>query len=156
RGCSSHLSKPSHVLFAARHRGGTMRRRSRSVHPKPETKGADVEITLTIPEDLASRLRPIEKDLPQILDLGIRAWSARGQPGFSALSDVPETLAALPTPEEILALRPSAALQERIEELVEKSRGGGLSPEEQRDWEQYQYVEHLVRLAKARAAARVK
>ena len=124
--------------------------------PQKSRKGASVEITLTIPEELVSRLRPIEKDLPQILDLGIRAWSARGQAGFSGLTDILEALASLPTPEEILALRPSAALQERIEELLEKSRRGSLAPEEQRDWEQYRYVEHLVRLAKARAAAKVK
>jgi hypothetical protein len=115
-----------------------------------------VQITLTIPEELASRLRPVEKELPQILDLGIRAWSARGQSGFSGLNDVLETLATLPTPEEILALRPSTALQERIEDLLEKSRGGDLSSDEQRDWEQYQYVEHLVRLAKMRAALKLK
>jgi hypothetical protein len=115
-----------------------------------------VEITLTIPEELALQLRPVERELPQILELGIRAWNARSEPGFSGLSDVLETLASLPTPEEILALRPSAALQERIEELLEKSRSGGLSADEQRAWEQYQYVEHLVRLAKARAALKLK
>ena len=111
---------------------------------------------MTIPEELASRLRPVEKDLAEILDLGIRAWNARGQSGFSDLTDILETLASLPTPEEILALRPSAALQERIEELLEKNQRGSLSPDEQRDWQQYQYVEHLVRLAKARAAAKLK
>jgi hypothetical protein len=115
-----------------------------------------MEITLTIPEDLAVRLRPVEKELPQILELGIRAWNARAESGFSDLSDVLETLASLPTPEEILALRPSAALQERLEELLEKNRSGSLSPDEQRAWEQYQYVEHLVRLAKARAALKIK
>jgi hypothetical protein len=61
----------------------------------------------------------------------------------------------LPTPEEILALRPGAALQERMDDLLEKNRGGGLSSEEQREWEQYRYVEHLVRLAKARAALKL-
>jgi hypothetical protein len=114
-----------------------------------------MEITLTIPEDLATRLRPVEKELPQILELGIRAWNARSEAAFSGLTDVLETLASLPTPEEILALRPSAALQERIEELLEKSRSGGLSPDEQRAWAEYQYVEHLVRLAKARAALKL-
>jgi hypothetical protein len=114
-----------------------------------------VEITLTIPEDLALRLRPVEKDLPQILELGMRAWTARQEPGFSGLTDVLETLASLPTPEEILALRPSAALQDRIEELLEKNRSGSLSADEQRAWEQYQYVEHLVRLARARAALKL-
>ena len=112
-----------------------------------------MEITLTVPEELAQRLRPLEKELPQILELGIRAWSARGEPGFSGLTDVLETLASLPTPEEILSLRPSAALQEQIDEMLEKNQNGGLSAEEQRGWERYQYVEHLVRLAKAQCRA---
>ena len=66
------------------------------------------------------------------------------------------SLATLPTPEEILALRPVPALQERIEQLREKNQDGGLSPEEQREWEQLGYVEHLVRLAKARAALKLR
>src|SRR5262249_12727183 len=131
------------------------RGRMRTCTRKPE-RGNDVEITVTIPEELARRLRPVEKDLPQILELGIRAWNARAGSGFSGLTDVLETLASLPTPEEVLALRPSPALQERIEALLEKSANGGLSPDEQRDWEHYQYVEHLVRLAKARAALKLK
>ena len=115
-----------------------------------------MEITLTIPEELALRLRPFEKELPRILELGIRARSAWDEAGFSGLTDVLETLAALPTPEAILALRPSAALQARIDDLLEKNQNGGLSEDEQRGWEQYQYVEHLVRLAKARAALKLR
>ena len=65
-----------------------------------------------------------------------------------------ETLARLPTPEEVLALRPTATLQNRIEELLDKNRDGGLSDEEQREWEHYEYIEHLVRMAKARALQR--
>ncbi len=121
-----------------------------------EPIGGRVEITLTISDELALRLQPVEKELPHILELGIRAWSDQGGAGFSGLTDVLETLASLPTPEEILALRPSAALQERLEELLEKNRSGSLSPDEQRAWEQYQYVEHLVRMAKARAALKLK
>lgn len=114
-----------------------------------------MEITLTVSEELATRLRPVEDHLPQILELGIREWRARGEAGFSGLPDVLEALASLPTPAEVLALRPSTALQERIEELLEKNQCGRLSPKEQREWEQYQYVEHLVRLAKARAALKL-
>jgi hypothetical protein len=87
-----------------------------------------MEITWTLSEDLASRLRPVESPLPQILELGMREWNARGEPGFAGLADVLEALAALPSPEEVLALRPSAALQERIGHLVEKSRSGALPP----------------------------
>jgi hypothetical protein len=115
-----------------------------------------MEITLTVPEDLARRLQSVQNELPQILELGIRAWNTRREAGFSGLPDILEALAALPTPEEVLALRPSADLQAQIEELLEKSRNGSLSPEDQRAGEQYQYVEHLVRLAKMRAAAKLK
>ena len=59
--------------------------------------------------------------------------------------------ARLPTPAEVLALRPSAALQARIETLLAKNRADGLDPAEQREWEGYEYLEHLVRLAKANA-----
>ena len=72
------------------------------------------------------------------------------------LSSVLEKLAALPTPQEVLALRPAAPLQERLEELLEKNRTTGLSANDQREWDQYQYVEHLVRLAKASAVRRLK
>jgi hypothetical protein len=114
-----------------------------------------MNITLTLPDDLATRLRPIEDHLPQLLELGLREWQARGGPGFGGLTGLLETLAALPSPEEVLALRPSPELQERIDHLLEKSQAGGLSPEEQREWQLYEYAEHLVRLAKARAALKL-
>ena len=47
-----------------------------------------------------------------------------------------------------------ASLQERIEALLNKNRAGGLSDEERKEWERYQYIEHLVRMAKARAIQR--
>jgi hypothetical protein len=115
-----------------------------------------MEITLTVPEELAARLRAVGEELPRVLELGIREWHARREGGFSGVADILEALAALPTPEEVLALRPSAALQEWIEDLLEKNQAGSLSPAEQREWEQYRYVEHLVRLAKARAALKLK
>ena len=80
----------------------------------------------------------------------------QGEPGFRGLRGVLETLATLPAPEEVLALRPAPAVQSRLDELMAKSRDGGLSPAEEREWEQYQFVEHLVRLAKARAAAKLR
>jgi hypothetical protein len=115
-----------------------------------------MEITLKVPDELASRLQSVEEDLPRILELGFREWDARREAGFTGLASVLETLASLPTPEEILALRPSTVLRERIEQLLEKSHCGSLSPQEQGEWKQYEFVEHLVRLAKARAALKLK
>ena len=63
-----------------------------------------------------------------------------------------EILARLPSPEEVLALRPTTILQKRAEELLEKNRCCGLSHDEQREWDRYEYIEHLVRMAKERDA----
>ena len=112
-----------------------------------------VDVTLTIPDDLATRLRTVENWLPEILELGLREWLS-APPGYVGMNDVFETLARLPTPEEVLALRPSTVLQTRIEELLVKARDGSLSSAELREWEHYEYVEHLVRLAKAQVLQR--
>jgi hypothetical protein len=111
-----------------------------------------MQMTLDIPDDLASQLASAEVRLPRILALGLREVNAEGASGFSGLADVLEFLADLPSPEKILALRPSPALQEEIDRWLELSREACLTEEEERRWEQYQYVEHLVRKAKIRAA----
>jgi hypothetical protein len=112
-----------------------------------------MDLTLTIPDELATRLRSVEERLPEILELGLREWLST-PPDYAGLSDLLETLARLPSPQEVLALRPAANLQNRIEELLAKSRAGGLSADEQQEWNRYEYIEHIVRLAKARAVQR--
>jgi len=112
--------------------------------------------TVTITDELANQLKPYELQIPEILQLGISEWNARGQVGYNGLNGVLEKLAALPSPEEVMALRPSLPLQERLEALLEKNRTARLSADDQREWDQYQYVEHLVRLAKINAARKLK
>ncbi len=114
-----------------------------------------MELTLQVSDDLAARLRQVEDRLPQILELGLRELHA-APPQFEGLGDVLETLARLPPPQEVLALRPSPAFQERISTLLDRLRNGGLSADEERDWEKYKYIEHLVRIAKAKAALQLK
>jgi hypothetical protein len=112
-----------------------------------------MDLTLTVPDELATRLRSVEDRLPEILELGLREWLSAST-GYAGMGDVFETLARLPSPEEVLALRPAQHLQDRIEELLAKNRAGGLSVEERREWDRYEYIEHLIRLAKARAMQR--
>ena len=108
-------------------------------------------ITLSLPDDLASQIRAQEQQLPKILELGLRELNAGAQSGFDGAADVLELLAALPTPEEILNLRPSLRLSARLTELIEKSRAGEMTPVDEEEWERYEYLEHLVRMAKAAA-----
>jgi arsenate reductase-like glutaredoxin family protein len=112
--------------------------------------------TVTIADDLADQLKPYQAQLAEILELGIREWQARGETGYNGLNSVLEQLAALPAPEEVLALRHTPPLLERLAALLEKNRTVGFSPDDQREWDKYEYVEHLVRLAKANAARKLK
>ena len=112
-------------------------------------------ITFDIPEELAECIRLFEDQLPRILELGVRELHATARSGFQGIAEVLETLAGLPTPTEILALRPSETLQARISDLLEKNRTEGWSPTEAQEWEHYQYLEHIVRIAKAKAALKL-
>jgi len=111
--------------------------------------------TLTITNDLAEQLEPYQSQVSEILELGIREWQARGETGFSGIREVLEKLATLPDPSEILELRPTPAFQERIDTLLEKSRSAGLTAAERREWDQVEYVEHLVRMAKLSATRKL-
>ena len=86
-----------------------------------------MELTLTVPDELATRLRAVEDRLPEIIEMGLREWLSTS-PGYSGLADVIETLARLPSPEEVLGLRPASHLQLRIEELLAKNRAGASRP----------------------------
>ncbi|HEY9863004.1 MAG TPA: hypothetical protein V6D21_02375 [Candidatus Obscuribacterales bacterium] len=114
------------------------------------------QITWNLPDDLIVRLRSFEAQLPQILELGLRELNASSQKGLNGVADLLEFLASLPSPEEILALRPSEDLQNQINVLLEKNRAGELRSEDKQRWEQYEYLEHLVRLAKAKAYLKLK
>ena len=96
-------------------------------------------------------LTPWRDQMPQILERGLRVVKARKQEGYQDITEVLELLAGLPTPEEIIDLRPSPSLQARVSELLAKNRTIGLTDSEEQEWEQYEYLEHLIRLAKLRA-----
>jgi len=51
----------------------------------------------------------------------------------------------------VLDRPPSERFECRVRELLEKNRSGGLSPQEEDEWERYEFLEHLVTMAKAKA-----
>ncbi len=110
-----------------------------------------MQITLDIPDNIAQQLQSLQGDLPQILALGMRQLNANPSTGFSGLTEILEFLAQLPSPQQILDLHLSPTVQAEVETLLEKNRTQGLNDQEQRLWQQYEFIEHLVRLAKAQA-----
>ena len=65
--------------------------------------------------------------------------------------EIIDIIAAGTTPEAVVAFRPSESVQRRVAELVERSKDGSISSEEQSELEDYLQLEHIMIMAKARA-----
>lgn len=115
-----------------------------------------MQLTIDLPENLANSLKSNKQNLPQIFEVGLREFRASSSIGYKNVADVLEFLAGLPSPKEILELRPSEDLQTRIGELLEKNRSEGLDETEEKLWASYEFIEHLVRIAKAKALKQLK
>lgn len=73
----------------------------------------------------------------------------------SVFDEIVEFITSTPQPEQILRFKPSADAQHRLELLLDKKREEGLSEAENHELEQYLTIEHIMRLAKARARQRL-
>lgn len=60
-------------------------------------------------------------------------------------------IAAGTTPQKVISFRPSEAALARVEDLLARAKDGALSAAEKSELEHYLQLEHLMRLAKARA-----
>ena len=65
--------------------------------------------------------------------------------------EIIDFIAAGTTPEAVIAFRPSDTVQKRVATLVEQSKTGAISPEEESELEDYLQLEHIMIMAKARA-----
>lgn len=65
--------------------------------------------------------------------------------------EVIDFIAAGTTPSNIVAFQPSLAATERVRYLVEQEKSDSLSLEEKSELDHYIQLEHIMRLAKARA-----
>ncbi len=68
-----------------------------------------------------------------------------------AYEEVVDFIAAGTTPRNVIAFRPSEAAQERVSELLQREKSNGLSGVEKSELDHFMQLEHLMRLAKARA-----
>ena len=70
---------------------------------------------------------------------------------IKAYEEIVDFIAAGTTPEDVISFRPSEAAQERVADLLAREKEGELSPAERSELDHYMQIEHLMRLAKARA-----
>jgi hypothetical protein len=119
------------------------------------------ELTIQIPDELATRLESLQDRLPQLLVhlFKIDAISSSALPErsnsdvapLSVYAEVLDFLLKRPTLEEIVAFKVSPDAQRRLQILLEKNREFNLTAEESAELDVYEQLEHLMILLKARA-----
>ena len=67
------------------------------------------------------------------------------------LEEVLILLASTPTPEQIIEFQPSAAMQERVSQLLAANRSGTLTTDERAELDEVSRLEHFMRMLKATA-----
>lgn len=120
------------------------------------------ELTIHIPDELLSRLKPLQNRLPELLwrllDIANLPTNSKATAKTDS-TDIPavyqevlDFLIKRPTPEEIIAFKVSPIAQTRLSELLEKNRSATLSPMELAELDVYEQLEHMMILLKARAS----
>lgn len=72
-------------------------------------------------------------------------------PSHTPTDEIMDFLLSAPTPEDVIALRPSEAAQERLRYLMDGNRNESLNDAERAELDTYLEVEHFVRRLKIRA-----
>jgi hypothetical protein len=65
--------------------------------------------------------------------------------------EIIDFIAAGTTPRAVVDYRPSHEAQQRLSELIAGAKEGSLSPEEESELDHFMDLEHILRMAKARA-----
>jgi hypothetical protein len=118
-----------------------------------------MQITIEVPDRLGEQLQQLGDRLPEALDRALQELTSTET--ISSQADAPgemlherqivELLASQPSPEVVLAIRPTPALQARMSELLAQNKSGTLTRSEEVELDRYLLIEHWVRLAKAHA-----
>jgi hypothetical protein len=118
-----------------------------------------MQITIEVPDRLGEQLQQLGDRLPEALvriasDVADRALQELTPTKNIAYQDdrqIVELLASQPSPEVVLAIRPTPALQARMSELLAQNKSATLTRSEEVELDRYLLLEHWVRLAKAHA-----
>ena len=105
-------------------------------------------ITIEVPDSLAERLAPVRDRLPEVLAHGLDQLSPVPNEVYRYIL---QFLASNPSPGDIRAFRPAPQMQERISELLEKNRSNRLTPAESAELDEYERIEHVIRMLKIRS-----
>ena len=111
-------------------------------------------VTLELPDEIGAEPLPNPRVLAGFIEAGLRRRRVRSAL-LRELSAMVERLSDSPSAAEIAAMRVGDEAQERMEDLLEKNREGTLTDDERHEWEEFERMECLVRMAKVSAAAKL-
>ena len=114
-----------------------------------------IEITIQVPDALGQQLQQLHDRLPEALERGLREIASEATATPNDEQSIIAILTSQPTPEQILAIRPSPELQARASELQSRSNAGTLTTQERAELDRVLLLEHMVRMAKANAYRRL-
>jgi hypothetical protein len=107
-----------------------------------------IEMTMRVPDELASRLRRMNKWLPTVLELSLAGFKT---PAVRTVSELIAFLSNGPTPKQVAAYKVSKQSQERLRRLLALNQSSLLSEEEQAELEEIEKLEHYVAMLKIEA-----
>ena len=101
-----------------------------------------------IPYDVALLERARQRSCLRVTLVGGPELSDTAIPSYLEIIDF---IATGTTPQAVVDYHPSADAQQRVAALIERDKDGKLSPEEKAELDHFMDLEHILRMAKARA-----
>jgi hypothetical protein len=102
-------------------------------------------LTIEIPDELMAQLAPVHDQLPELLSRCLSPSALSAQ----VYRYILDFLTSQPTPAQIAAFRPTPAMQERLQYLLDRSQSSNLTITESQELEEYEQIEHLIVLLKS-------
>jgi hypothetical protein len=102
-------------------------------------------LTIEIPDELMEQLAPVRDQLPELLHRCLLPPALSSE----VYRYILDFLASQPTSEQIVAFRPTPAMQSRLRYLLDRSQGNSITAEETQELEEYEQIEHLIILLKS-------
>jgi hypothetical protein len=105
-----------------------------------------MQLTIEIPDDQADRLGMDREGMQRLV-----ARIITQTPKLAVVDELTEFLGRGPQPNEIVAFQVSQNSQSRVRDLLDKSRAGTLSADEERELDAVESLNYLFALIRARA-----
>ena len=107
-----------------------------------------VEMTMRVPDELAPKLRRMNRWLSAVLELSLAGFRT---PTAQTVAEVIEFLSKGPALKQVAAYKVSARAQKRLQRLLALHESSLLSVEEQSELDEIETLEHLLVLLKIQA-----